>query len=367
MKNFLSVARMRFTRLCALILLSALAFNAGAFAATAKKKTKGDSSAKEGSYRGYIVIDADTGKTLLEENPDVVTPPASVTKLMTFLLVSDALKAGTITLQTPVQVAAEDAKIGGTQVWLDPREKFPVEELLYAMMIQSANDAANALARTVGGTRTIFVEKMNARARELGMTHTTFRSPHGLPPTGRKLADSDLTTPSDLAILSRELVTHTEVLKYSSVSERMFGEGVRAKPVKMENHNHLLEKVTGVDGLKTGFSDGAEYCLSATAQRNGRRVIVVILGATGPGGQRDYGRARDIKAIDLLERGFNALPAAAPASAPAQPKPSSPVSPIQSNASPVSPVTSPVAPAPTTTADTAEHAVKFEMPPAKKK
>jgi D-alanyl-D-alanine carboxypeptidase (penicillin-binding protein 5/6) len=211
-----------------------------------------------------------------------------------------------------VKITAEDSKMGGTQVYLDPRETFPVEELVYAMMIQSANDAAHALARTAGGSVDAFVELMNAKARELGMTHTTFRTPHGLPPAGRRSADGDLTTPRDYALLCRHLLQNTDVLKYSSVRNRDFGAGRKQGPQHMKNHNNLLGKVDGVDGLKTGYTEGAGYCLSATAQRNGRRVIVVIMGSFGPNGQKDLGRARDLKAVELIERGFAALPASVP-------------------------------------------------------
>jgi len=275
-----------------------------------------------GGYAGYIVTDAATGAVLLEENADVSNPPASMAKLMTFAVLSDKLASGAITLQTPVRITAEDAKMGGTQVYLDPRETFPVEELIYAMMIQSANDAAHALARAAAGSVEAFVELMNAKARELGMTHTTFRSPHGLPPASRRIADGDLTTPRDFAVLCRHVVLHTDVLKYTSIREREFGMGVRAKTMKMDNHNKLLGRVAGVDGLKTGYTVGAGYCLSATAERNGRRVIAVIMGSFGPNGQIDKGKARDLKSIELIERGFAAQPAAVavrPAPPPAAP------------------------------------------------
>lgn len=261
------------------------------------------------AYAGVIVTDAESGHVLFEDNADVSNPPASMAKLMTFAVLHDKLASGALTLETPVKVTAEDSKMGGTQVFLDPRETFPVEELIYAMMIQSANDAAHALARTAGGSVEAFVELMNAKARELGMTHTTFRTPHGLPPPSRRIADGDLTTPRDFAVLCRYLVQHTDVLKYTSVKERIFGTGVRAQPMRMDNHNKLLGRVAGVDGLKTGYTVGAGYCLSATALRNGRRVIVVIMGSFGPNGQIDKGKTRDLKAIDLLERGFAALPA----------------------------------------------------------
>jgi|GEM_PF-274695 len=282
-----------------------------------------------GTFKGYVVTDAATGKVLLQDNPEGVSPPASMTKIMTFLIVSDALKAGTITLQTPVKIEREDMGEGGTQVWLDARETFSVEELIYALMIQSANDAASALARAAAGSRELFVEKMNARAQSLGMTHTRFVSPHGLPPKNRQREDSDLTTPADFAILCREAITTTDILKYSSIKKRIFGEGVRpvSRQIAMENHNKLLGRVAGVDGLKTGYTKSAGYCLSATAERNGRRIIVVIMGSFGPNGQIDLGRSRDLKTIELIERGFATLQASSPA----------PVAPA-STANPISPV-----------------------------
>lgn len=262
----------------------------------------------EGVYAGVITIDAASGAVLFEEKADVLNPPASMTKLMTFAVVHDKLADGTLTLQTPVQITAADAKMGGTQVYLDPREVFPVEELLYAMMIQSANDASHALARAAAGSTPAFVELMNAKARALSMTHTTFRTPHGLPPPSRRLNDGDVTTPRDFALLCRYLLQNTDVLKYTSVRDRDFGSARAKGPQHMRNHNNLLGKVQGVDGLKTGYTQLAGYCLSVTAERNGRRVISVIMGSFGPGGQIDRGRARDIKAMELIERGFAALP-----------------------------------------------------------
>jgi D-alanyl-D-alanine carboxypeptidase len=250
-------------------------------------------------YKGAIVIDADSGQTIFEDNADVVSPPASVTKLMTFLVVHDRLAAGTLTLQTPVFVNAEASTTGGSQVYLAEKEVFPVEDMLYALMISSANDAATALAIHVAGSRNAFVELMNARARDLGMTNTTFRSPHGLPPSNRRIADGDLTSPRDLALLSRHLLTQTDVLKYAAVKVRMFRPG--PKQIEMRNHNNLIGKVAGVDGLKTGFTRGAGFCLAATAQRNGRRLIVVTMGSA-------ESKVRDLAVANLIEKGFAALP-----------------------------------------------------------
>lgn len=288
------------------------------------------------AYKGAIVTDAATGSVLFEDRADTVTPPASMTKLMTFAIVHERMAAGALTLATPVKVLVPDSKIGGTQVYLDPRETFSVEELIYAMMIQSANDAAHALARAAAGSVEAFVELMNAKAAQLGMNRTTFRTPHGLPPATRKVADGDVTTPRDFALLCRHLVQQTDVLKYTAVTKRDFAPQRTQGPMHMENHNKLLGKVTGVDGLKTGFTDAAGYCLSATAQRDGRRVIVVIMGALGPNGQRDYGRARDIRAVELLERGFAALPAAAVRPASAAGLAPAPATPARSASAPAS-------------------------------
>jgi D-alanyl-D-alanine carboxypeptidase (penicillin-binding protein 5/6) len=307
-----------------------------------------------GSFAGAIAIDAATGDVLAEEGADVVNPPASMTKLMTFAVLHDKLADGSLTLQTVVQVDASDANMGGTQVYLDPRESFTVEDLIYAMMIQSANDAAHALARTAAGSVPAFVELMNAKARALGLTRTQFRSPHGLPPPSRRVDEGDLTTPRDFAVLCRYLVQQTDVLKYTSVRERAFATSRPKGPVMMINHNKLLGKVAGVDGLKTGYTASAGYCLSATAERNGRRVIVVVMGAFGPGRQIDKGRFRDLKAIEFLDRGFATLPrtlGATPTTVPAANNPaatpprSAPTRPSAANADAMPTVKTDVAPA----------------------
>lgn len=313
-------------------------------------KAKRSQPAKETpAYKGAVIMDAATGNVLFEDHQGDPSPPASMTKLMTFMVLHDKLKSGALTLQTPVTVTAADAGIGGTQVWLKEKEVFPVEELLYAMMIQSANDAAYALARTAAGSVEAFVELMNAKAREIGMSRTTFRTPHGLPPSNRRIAEGDLSTPQDFALLCRELLLKTDVLTYSSIKTREFGEGVRDEFVVMNNHNHLLGKVSGVDGLKTGFTNGAGFCLSATAERNGKRVIVVIMGCPDR-------KLRDIKVAEFLERGFSALPANA---ATFRPVGASPV--VRASV----PEASPVLPAPIEPSDEAPK-IKFRIPSTKK-
>lgn len=280
------------------------------------------------TYKGYIVTDAATGDVLLSSNPDEVGAPASMTKLMTYAVLVDKLKAGGLTLQTRETVTNEDAKVGmmrgATAVWLRNNEVFTIDELVYAMMIQSANDAAYMVARVVGGTVPHFVELMNAKARELGMNHSTFRTPNGFPVKSHKVSEGDLTSPRDFAILSRYLIGHTDILRYTSVKTRPFGAQVRFPPTIMTNHNHLIGTVAGVDGLKTGFTNGASFCLAATAQRGGRRLIVVVMGSP------DY-KTRDRTVIQLLDRGFSMpvvqhpkLVPSAPPSAPASTAPASP-------------------------------------------
>jgi D-alanyl-D-alanine carboxypeptidase len=297
---------------CAVSLLTAFACLLAipaAQAAAAKKSAPSrpaTNATVSGGYKGAIVVDAATGNVLFEDNATYSGPPASMTKLMTFAVLHDHLAQGQIALDSVVKAVAADTKMGGTQVWLKEHEEFPVEELIYAMMIQSANDAAYALARASAGSVDAFVAEMNAKARELGMTGTTFRTPHGLPSANRRIEEGDLTTPRDYALLCRHLILHTDVLKYTSVRARPFGPPVRAKAVDMVNHNNLLGKVAGVDGLKTGFTTGASFCLSATAQRNGRRIIVVAMGG-------ETSQKRDLKVTELLERGFAALPAGGPA------------------------------------------------------
>ena len=258
-------------------------------------------SALLADFNGYAVMDAATGTILAEENADLAAPPASITKLMTYLVTHDAIVAGRINLATPVTANAADQSMGGTQVFLAVGETFPVEQLLQATMVASANDAAHALVIPVAGSREAFIAAMNARAQTLGMRNTVFRSPHGLPPSSRKLADGDITTPRDLALLARELVTHTDVLRYSSTRTGFFGEGIRPTPQPMKNHNALLLTVPGCDGLKTGFTRAAGFCLVATAQRGTKRVIVAIIGSPDA-------KTRDAHTARLIEEGFAKIP-----------------------------------------------------------
>ncbi len=320
-------------------------------------KTRPAATTAAVAYKGAIIMDAGTGAVLFADHDEETSPPASMTKLMTFAVLHDKLQSGALTLQTPVTVTADDSKIGGTQVWLKEKEVFSVEELLYAMMIQSANDAAHALARTAAGSVPAFVELMNAKAHELGMLHTTFRTPHGLPPGNRRISEGDLTTPHDFALLARHLLQKTDIVKYTSVKRRPFGPPARG--TIMDNHDHLLARVAGVDGLKTGFTNGAGFCLSATALRNGRRIIVVVMGSPDS-------KTRDLKVAELLERGFATLPPSVPAVATSAGAVAPAAAPAPADASPIS-----AAPLPDNAqaapADDGSPAIKFTLPPPPKK
>lgn len=241
-------------------------------------------------YRGAIAVEAASGKVLFEDRADEPAYPASTIKLMNLMIILDQVKEGALRLDDPVTVTAEASQMGGSQVYLKEHETFTVEELLYAMIVQSANDAATALALRVAGSREAFVQRMNLEAQRIGMSSTRFFSVHGLPPT---LGQSpDVTTARDLALLCRHLLRrHPDAVRFTGTRER----GFRNDTFTMRSHNPLLWVVPGCDGLKTGYFKLAGYSIAATAERNGRRAIVVVLGST----RKD---TRNARTADLLNR-----------------------------------------------------------------
>ena len=250
-------------------------------AATKKGKSSGRAALSVRSadpYLGAIVVDAATGQVLAEDHADAVGYPASVIKLMDMMVLLDEVSSGKISLSNKVTVTAESAKIGGSQVYLKEGEVFTLEDLMYALMIQSANDSAMAMALSVAGSSAGFVDLMNKKASELGMTHTKFNSVHGLPPAAGQAGDTS--TARDLAKLACALISqHPEILKYTSTQFRIFRPDAKPKPFEMRSHNHLLQKFPGCDGLKTGYFTAAGFSIVATAQKDGRRVIAVVLGS----------------------------------------------------------------------------------------
>ena len=217
--------------------------------------------------------------------------------MMTMLIVLEQVKADMISLKDKVKITNEVAEIGGSQVWLDPREtNFTVEDMLNALMIHSANDAARALALHVAGSKTAFVELMNRKARELGMNATVYHSEHGLPPGKGK--QPDISTPYDVALLSLAVLRHPETLRYTGTNLTYLRDG----KTMLANRNALVSKdrYPGCDGLKTGYHSIGGWSLAATAERDGQRVIAVALGCPDKS-------TRNATTKKLLDKGFEAL------------------------------------------------------------
>ena len=245
-------------------------------------------------YLGAVVVDAASGDVLFEDNPDAQGYPASCIKLMDLLVILEKVEQGSLKLDENVAVTAESSTMGGSQVYLKEGEIFTIDELLYALMVQSGNDAAVALAIHVAGTKDGFTELMNEKAAALGMSNTVFHSVHGLPPGAGQ--EPDVSTPRDMTLLCRELLKHKDALRYTSTKERPFRPDAK-EPFIMRNHNPLLASFEGCDGFKTGYFTKAGYSMAVTAMRKDNRVIAVILGSADRKG-------RNAKAAELMAKGF---------------------------------------------------------------
>jgi D-alanyl-D-alanine carboxypeptidase (penicillin-binding protein 5/6) len=236
-----------------------------------------------------ILMDAATGTVLFEQNADEALPPASVTKVMTLLLVMEAVESGRISLSDPVSTSAKAASMGGSQVYLKEGECMTVEEMVKCVVIASANDCAVALAEHVAGSEEAFVATMNARAAELGMKNTCFENTNGLDDT----AKMHLTSARDIALMSRALIAHPKILEYSGI----WMDTIRNGAFGLTNTNRLVRFYPGCTGLKTGSTARAGFCVSATAKREGISLVCVIMGAES----RD---SRNASAARLLDFGF---------------------------------------------------------------
>ncbi len=248
---------------------------------------------KRTSCQSTILLDPATGEVLFEQDAHTPLPPASMAKLMTAYIVRRRVNEGQVSAGDIVRVSAEVSKIGGSQVYLKEHEEFSITELLEALMIESANDAALALAEHVSGSREGFVDLMNQESQKLKMTETTFFSPHGLPPA--KDQKPDLISAHDLALLAQAILKDTpELLELTGKVEAPF----RAGAFVMRNHNHLLTSFPGCDGLKTGYYAQAGFGVTATAQKNGARLVAVAMNCP-------TSKIRDAEVKALLSRGFN--------------------------------------------------------------
>ena len=224
----------------------------------------------EVNARAALLMEKSTGQVLYEANAHAPLELASVTKVMTMLLIMEALDAGTITKETMVPVSATAAGMGGSQVYMEEGEEFSVHDMLKAIAVASGNDACVAMAEYLAGSESAFVEKMNARAAELGMEDTVFCNCTGLPAEGHH------SSAYDLALMSRELILrHPDIRTYTTI----WMDTLRDGDFQLANTNKLVRYYEGATGLKTGSTDAALYCLSATAEKEGMELIAVILGA----------------------------------------------------------------------------------------
>ena len=219
----------------------------------------------------YVLMERSTGEVLLEHNAHERLRPASVTKVMTLLLIMEALDDGRIGWDDMVQTSAAAAAKGGSQIYLEENEQLPLEEMLKSIVVSSANDCACAMAEHIAGSEAAFVEMMNARAEQLGMTDTHFVNCTGL--DDEPEAAEHLTTAYDIALMSRELLGHEAIKKYTTI----WMDTVRDGQFGLSNTNKLVRFYDGTTGLKTGYTSAAGHCLSASAERNGMELIAVVL------------------------------------------------------------------------------------------
>jgi D-alanyl-D-alanine carboxypeptidase (penicillin-binding protein 5/6) len=290
------------TRVAVWLLLAAVLFSLAPPAFAARARSGADHptaphspAAEESAGPGtpsWIVISATSGEEVSSQEPDRPGAPASMTKMMLALLVMEAVKEGQFKLTDPVRTSRLASKMGGSQVYLKEGESFPVEDMLAALLIGSANDAAAALAELLTGSVEATIQRMNDRAAALKLTQTKFASVHGLPPSRGQ--EGDVTTPRDMARIAQELLKYPEVLRWTGTPEAPF----RGGAFRLQNSNKLIGHFPGADGIKTGHYREAGYNVAATAKRGTLRLIAVVMGAP-------TNQARFTEAARLLGEGFN--------------------------------------------------------------
>ncbi|OUP10773.1 D-alanyl-D-alanine carboxypeptidase family protein [Anaeromassilibacillus sp. An200] len=256
-------------------------------------------SAEELPAPSAVLMEASTGKVLFEKNAHEQRPCASITKVMTLLLVMEALDEGRIHLEDMVSASEHASSMGGSDIWLEPGETMSVDDLLKATVIVSANDAAVALAEYVSGSEEAFVQRMNERAAELGMKDTVFKNCNGLD------EDGHVTTAYDIALMSRALIQHEKIFDYTQV----WMDELRGGKTQLVNTNKLLKSYSGITGLKTGTTGKAGSCMAATAERDGMALVAVVLGCAST-------EERFSSAASLLDAGFSGWALTAPSLSP---------------------------------------------------
>jgi serine-type D-Ala-D-Ala carboxypeptidase (penicillin-binding protein 5/6) len=255
-------------RLATLLLLTMILSSLGTSVFAEEKK----STDLVNDVKSAILMERDTGKILYEKNINEELPPASMTKVMTMLLIMEAIDQGKLSWNEKIRTSEYAASMGGSQIFLEPGEEMTTKEMLRGIAIGSGNDAAVAMAERIAGSEPAFVEKMNEKAKELGLKHTHFENTTGLPVKGH------YSTANDMALMAKELLKYEDITKFTGMYESYLRENTDKK-FWLVNTNKLVRFYPGVDGLKTGFTSEAKYCLTATAQKNGMRVIAVVFGA----------------------------------------------------------------------------------------
>lgn len=240
--------------------------------------------------KSAIMIEATTGDIIFEKNADEKLPPASMTKIMSMLLIIESIEKGVIAWDEMVTVSENASGMGGSQILLETGEEMSVEDLFKGIAIASGNDAVVALAEKIAGTEEMFVDMMNEKAKDLGLTNTNFKNPHGLDEVNH------YSTARDMSIMARELVKHKKVLEYTSIYETYLRENLDTK-VWLVNTNKLVRFYDGIDGLKTGYTKGAGYCLTATANKNNMRLIAVVMG-------EETSQLRNSEVTSMMDYGY---------------------------------------------------------------
>jgi D-alanyl-D-alanine carboxypeptidase (penicillin-binding protein 5/6) len=237
-----------------------------------RSKTLNDPSQQIVTHaKSAVLMDAHTGTILLEKNKDQRLPPASITKIMTMLLIMEAIEQGKISMTDQVETSEYAASMGGSQIFLKAGEQMSVKEMLKGIALASGNDASVAMAEKIAGSEAVFVEMMNKRAKELGMHNTQFANCNGLP------HKDHYSTAADIALMSKALLLHEEVTSFTGLYQDYLRQHLTT-PFWLVNTNKLVRFYQGADGLKTGYTQEAKYCLSATAKRDHLRLIAVVMG-----------------------------------------------------------------------------------------
>lgn len=279
-----------FQKLTAVSLLLLLLNLVISSAALAEEEKSSDLSFASNA-KSAILMDADTGTIIFQKNEHEKLPPASITKIMTMLLIMEAINEGKISLDEQVTTSEYAASMGGSQIFLEAGESMSVEDLLKGIAMASGNDASVAMAEKIAGSEEMFVKMMNERAAELGMENTKFTNSNGLP------GSEHYSTAHDIAIMSRELLKHSKVTEYTGTYQDYLRQETE-KPFWLVNTNKLVRFYSGVDGLKTGYTSEAKFCLAATAVRDDLRLIAVVLGEPST-------KVRNAEVAQLFDYGFS--------------------------------------------------------------